>query len=111
MTMICNHGSRIKYNHEIVGVNSRLDSIQAAVLGVKLKSLDSYSAARASSASLYSKILKDVEWIETPVIEDYSDHVFHQYTIKVLNGDRDELKKAFEQLEYPLNDLLSQTFT
>ena len=101
MTMICNHGSRIKYNHEIVGVNSRLDSIQAAVLSVKLKSLDSYSEARAYSASLYSKFLENVEWIETPVIEGYSDHVFHQYTLKVLNGDRDKLKKHLSDLNIP----------
>ena len=96
MAMICNHGSRIKYNHEVVGVNSRLDSIQAAVLGIKLKKLDLYSAARYKSANLYSSELKNVNWIETPKEEEYSNHVYHQYTIKVLNGKRDELREYLQ---------------
>lgn len=96
MKMITNHGSRIKYNHEIVGVNSRLDSIQAAILKIKLPLLDSYCSSRRKSALLYSKLLADVSWIKTPLIEDYSEHVFHQYTLQIKNGKRDELKEFLD---------------
>lgn len=92
MSMIINHGSKVKYYHEIVGVNSRLDTIQAAVLNIKLPLLKGYSEARKKAADYYSKELSSVEEIETPVIEKYSDHVFHQYTMKVKNGKRNELK-------------------
>tara|TARA_B110000211_G_C14075333_1_gene551779 strand:+ start:500 stop:1606 length:1107 start_codon:yes stop_codon:yes gene_type:complete len=92
MSMIVNHGSKVKYHHEIVGVNSRLDSIQAAVLKIKLPLLDSYCEARLKAALQYNEGLKDVEWIVTPNIMEYSTHVFHQYTLQVKNGKRDELK-------------------
>ena len=101
IAMICNHGSRIKYDHEIVGVNSRLDSIQAAILSIKLKSLDSYSSSRYESAKIYSDNLQDIEWIETPKEEDYSTHVYHQYTMKILNGKRDALRKHLSNLNIP----------
>jgi dTDP-4-amino-4,6-dideoxygalactose transaminase len=106
MAMICNHGSRIKYNHEVVGVNSRLDSIQAAVLGIKLKKLDFYSDSRYKSAKLYSSELKNVNWIETPLEENYSNHVYHQYTIKVLNERRDELREYLKSKKHSFHDLL-----
>ena len=93
MSMIVNHGSKVKYNHEIVGVNSRLDTLQAAVLKIKLPRLDSYCKARLSAALKYNEGLQDLEWITTPKIMDYSTHVFHQYTIQVKNGKRDKLKE------------------
>ena len=99
--MICNHGSKQKYNHEIIGINSRLDSIQAAVLNVKLKKLDIYSSLRHTNAKIYSELLKEVDWIETPYEESYSQHVYHQYTIKILNGKRDELKRHLASLKIP----------
>ena len=99
--MICNHGSKRKYNHEIVGMNSRLDSIQAAILSIKLKKLSEYSSARHDAAHIYSSHLKDLDWLETPHEEDYSNHVYHQYTIKVLNGRRDELRDYLNALQIP----------
>ena len=92
MSMIVNHGSKVKYHHEVVGVNSRLDSIQAAILKIKLPLLDSYCKARLSAALRYNEGLKSVDWIVTPKIMEYSTHVFHQYTIQVKNGKRDELR-------------------
>ena len=101
MKMICNHGSKQKYNHEIVGINSRLDSIQAAILSVKLKRLKSYASLRYESAKLYSEALQNINWIETPYEEPYSQHVYHQYTVKVLNNKRDELKEHLNALNIP----------
>ena len=92
MRMIVNHGSKVKYHHEIVGVNSRLDTLQASVLKIKLPHLNSYCQARLSAALKYNDGLKDIEWIVTPKIMKYSTHVFHQYTIQVKNGKRDKLK-------------------
>jgi len=92
MSMIVNHGSKVKYHHEIVGVNSRLDSIQAAVLKIKLPLLNSYCAARLNAAQQYNEGLKNINWIKTPLIMNYSTHVFHQYTLQITNGRRDEVK-------------------
>lgn len=97
--MICNHGSKQKYHHEVIGVNSRLDSIQAAILSVKLKNLDIYSSLRYDSARIYSKLLEELDWIEIPIEESYSKHVFHQYTIKVLNGKRNQLQEYLRSLK------------
>ena len=99
--MICNHGSKQKYNHEIIGVNSRLDSIQAAILNIKLKKLNDYTLARYKSAKIYNSILSDIEFIEIPHEEKYSDHVYHQYTIKVGHNQRDKLKNHLSTLNIP----------
>ena len=88
--MIANHGQKSKYYHEIVGVNSRLDSIQAAVLSEKLKKLDEYESSRNHAADFYDKELSDVPFLEIPYRYERSSHVFHQYTLKVKEG-RDEL--------------------
>ena len=101
MAMIINHGSKIKYYHEIVGVNSRLDTIQAAILNIKLPHLKAYSAARRKAADYYNEQLSGVEGIETPIIEPYSDHVFHQYTMKVKNGKREALKSFLAERGIP----------
>jgi len=101
MAMIINHGSKVKYYHEIVGVNSRLDTMQAAILNIKLPLLKGYSAARRKAADFYCEALKEVLEIETPIIETYSDHVFHQFTMKVKNGKRDELKAFLQDKGIP----------
>ncbi|MFT6747109.1 MAG: UDP-2-acetamido-2-deoxy-ribo-hexuluronate aminotransferase [Glaciecola sp.] len=101
MAMIINHGSRVKYYHEIVGVNSRLDTMQAAVLNIKLPLLKGYSAARRKAADYYCEALKEVTEIETPIVEDYSEHVFHQFTMKVKNGKREALKEFLQQKGIP----------
>lgn len=88
---IANHGQEQKYIHKYIGVNSRLDSIQAAILDVKLKQLDQYSVARNNAAGNYDQLLKDIKEIEVPVRTPYSTHVFHQYTMKIKNGKRTEL--------------------
>jgi dTDP-4-amino-4,6-dideoxygalactose transaminase len=99
--MIVNHGQSKKYYHDMVGVNSRLDTIQAAVLQEKLKMLDQYIQRRNEAASRYDELLKNVEAISTPVRNGYSSHVFHQYTLKVHNGNRDELKQFLSERNIP----------
>ncbi|MBP1644771.1 MAG: Glutamine--scyllo-inositol transaminase [Bacteroidetes bacterium] len=91
--MICNHGSTVKYHHEVLGVNSRLDTVQAAILNVKLKHLNSYCKLRYEAAQRYSYAFKNISGIITPKETTYSTHVYHQYTLKVLDGKRDELKE------------------
>ena len=85
LRMICNHGSRQRYQHEIIGMNSRLDSIQAAILGVKLPHLDGYNAARSEAADRYDALLGDHPMVSVPYRHPRSRHVFHQYTIKLNN--------------------------
>ena len=89
---ITNHGQSKKYHHDIIGCNSRLDSIQAAVLNVKLKYLDFYNQKRYKSAIFYNKELKKIKEIDIPNRVNYSTHVYHQYTLKVKHGKRDMLK-------------------
>ncbi len=101
MKMISNHGMKVRYHHDVLGVNSRLDTIQAAVLSVKLKYLEEYQAARYKAAQIYTEGLKGIEQIETPIELSYSTHVYHQYTIKVKNGERDNLKKFLEENDIP----------
>jgi dTDP-4-amino-4,6-dideoxygalactose transaminase len=86
-----NHGMYRRYYHDVVGVNSRLDSIQAAILRIKLPHLDAYCASRKKAADAYSAALSECDSIITPVTSDFSSHVFHQYTIQVLNTDRNAL--------------------
>jgi dTDP-4-amino-4,6-dideoxygalactose transaminase len=93
--MICNHGSNIRYYHDEIGVNSRLDSIQAAVLDVKLKYLDDYNKARQKAAAYYTARLKGIDGIATPAQADWSGHVFHQYTLVVDEG-RDEMAAGLQ---------------
>ena len=95
--MIANHGQKVKYHHEVIGCNSRLDTIQAAILDVKLKYLNEYNLARNEAARYYTIQLKDVEGIVFPEEKAYSTHVYHQYTLKVEGGKRDTLKKFLEE--------------
>ncbi len=92
MRGIANHGMYIRYHHDVVGVNSRLDSIQAAVLNVKLPYLDDYCKARQIAARKYSKAFEGHKNIIVPNICDTCDcHVFHQYTLRIINSDRNKL--------------------
>ena len=99
--MISNHGQSKRYYHEVIGCNSRLDGIQAAVLNVKLKYLVQYAESRARAANYYSKELKEIGQLSTPIINAYSTHVFHQYTLRVLDGRRDELQQHLRKHEIP----------
>jgi len=92
MRSITNHGSTVKYYHDDIGVNSRLDTLQAAVLGAKLKYLDDYNKARINAASFYDSRLTSLSRVEIPLRSHKSTHIFHQYTIKTDPGLRDELK-------------------
>lgn len=93
MRIVVNHGMKVRYYHDYVGVNSRLDSIQAAILNVKLPHLDEFAKARNYAANYYNTAFAKCEKITTPVTASFTDHVFHQYSL-VLNGvDRDALQK------------------
>ena len=98
---IANHGQKVKYHHSIIGCNSRLDTLQAAVLDVKLKYLDEYISSRQSAADYYLQELASVEGIELPVTADYTTHVYHQFTLKVRDGRRDALKECLAKREIP----------
>ena len=89
--MLRNHGAKERYQHDLVGMNARLDEIQAAVLRVKLPYLDGWNAARRTWADEYSRRLSDLEEVVTPVVQPYAEHVFHLYVIRT--PDRDRLQK------------------
>lgn len=99
--MIANHGQEKKYYHKVLGCNSRLDTIQAAILKVKLKNLDQYSEARNKMASYYDEKLSNISEIQVPERAGNSTHVFHQYTLRVKNGKRDELQKYLSEKNIP----------
>jgi dTDP-4-amino-4,6-dideoxygalactose transaminase len=99
---ICNHGMFKQYHHELLGVNSRLDAIQAAVLDVKLKHLDEYNEARRNAAVFYNKMLKNHPNIEIPVVSPFSTHIFHQYTLKIKNVNREKLIQKMRETEIPI---------
>ena len=93
INLIANHGQNKRYHHKIIGCNSRLDSIQAEILNIKLKYLDQYNSNRQIMASNYNLAFNDIETVQTPKLIPNSSHVYHQYTLKILNGKRDELKQ------------------
>ncbi len=99
--MVANHGQVKKYVHKYIGVNSRLDTIQAAILDIKLKYLDQYSAARRAAADRYDQLLSGIDGLQTPVRAKNSTHVFHQYTMVIANGKRDALKQHLEAAGIP----------
>lgn len=98
---IVNHGMYERYYHDEVGVNSRLDSIQATVLRKKLPLLDTYNEARRKSADYYDEAFAGNTNILVPARAAYSTHVFHQYTLRILNGKRNELQKFLTEKEIP----------
>lgn len=98
---IVNHGMYERYYHDEVGVNSRLDSIQAAILRKKLPNLDAYNEARRKAADFYDEAFAGNNNIRTPERAENSTHVFHQYTLRILNGQRNELQKYLAEKEIP----------
>lgn len=101
MRMIANHGQSERYYHDVVGCNSRLDSIQAAVLVVKLKKLDEYIAARNKVAEYYDNELSKIPGVRVPERTPQSNHVFHQYTLQLEGIDRDGLHKFLAEKDVP----------
>lgn len=97
--MIANHGQKTKYHHDIIGVNSRLDTLQAAILNVKLNYLNEYTLRRNQAATFYDKALRGVQGISIPFRAHNSTHVFHQYTLRA--NRRDELKEHLEKNGIP----------
>lgn len=116
--MIVNHGQSKRYYHDSIGVNSRLDSMQAAVLKVKLKHLDSYNQARYQVAQKYSAAFAKTDWITPPYESEFSTHVYHQYTVKLADGiDRDALIAHLSEagvpsmIYYPVPNHLQKAYT
>lgn len=99
--MIANHGQEKRYYHSVIGCNSRLDSIQAAVLDIKLKYLNDYALARQKVAAIYDESFKHIKELSIPQRQENSTHVFHQYTLKVENGKRDQLIDFLKSNEIP----------
>ena len=99
--MIVNHGSKVKYYHQLVGVNSRLDSIQAAILNVKLQHLNEYIDARQKAAAFYDEALSSVKGIKIPARNKKSTHTFHQYTIQLEGIDRNKLQAYLKEQGIP----------
>lgn len=101
MRGICNHGMYQRYYHDEIGVNSRLDSLQAAILRVKLPQLDDYNGARRKAADFYNEAFREVAEILTPEKAVDTTHVYHQYTLRITNGKRNELKEFLDSKGIP----------
>lgn len=101
LTMIANHGQSKRYYHDLVGCNSRLDTVQAAILNIKLKELDSYIAARRKAAGYYDNAFANNPKIRTPYRADYCNHVFHQYTLVLEGVDRNGLNEHLASKKIP----------
>ena len=117
LRMIANHGQEKKYYHKVVGCNSRLDTLQAAILDVKLNYLKAYSEARQQVAEAYDAALQKLDWLDIPSRNEKSTHVFHQYTIKLTNSEDRDLLKGFLQkrgipsmIYYPVSLHLQEAF-
>lgn len=102
MQMIANHGQSVQYYHDSIGVNSRLDSIQAAILRIKLRHLDNYAAARNKAADYYDKAFAGHPKLKTPKRAKNTNHVFHQYTLQLSGADRSALKDFLAKKEIPM---------
>lgn len=101
MKQVANHGQTIRYHHERVGCNSRLDNLQAAVLRIKLRRLDEYCDARRKAADYYDRVLSPIEGITVPFRAENSRHVFHQYTLRLEGIDRDKLSEYLASKNIP----------
>ncbi len=99
--MVANHGMEVRYHHDHVGVNSRLDSIQAAVLDAKLPHLDEYIAARQKAAAYYTAAFANCDKILTPAVAPQTTHVFHQYTLRLVGCDRDRVRQYLADRNIP----------
>ena len=118
MRMIVNHGQSKRYYHDSIGVNSRLDAMQAAILKVKLKYLDDYNKARRIVADRYDEAFSKSDKITTPFRSEFSTYVFHQYTIKLADGvDRDGLNTFLAErgipsmIYYPVPNHLQKAYS
>ena len=98
---ITNHGMKVRYYHDTIGVNSRLDTIQAGILRVKLRHLDAFNEARQKAADHYDRELSEVKGIIIPVRAANSSHIFHQYTLRVEGGERNRLRECLENEGVP----------
>lgn len=98
---IINHGMNRRYYYDLVGVNSRLDTLQAAILRAKLPRLDQYNGAREEAAEYYNNSLQGIPALKTPFRDPRSTHIYHQYTLQVMDDSRDELKKYLEHKNIP----------
>ena len=101
ISMIANHGQSKRYYHDVVGCNSRLDAVQAAILSIKLKHLDAYNLARQTAADFYDQAFADVASLTTPYRAPYSKHVFHQYTLLLEGKSRDQLVAYLNERKIP----------
>ena len=101
LRMIANHGQAERYYHSVIGVNSRLDSIQAAILNIKLQHLDEYCNARRRAADFYDASFAEIGELQTPVRHANSTHVFHQYTLQVADGKRADLQEHLQKNGVP----------
>lgn len=101
LRMVANHGQIRRYYHDVVGVNSRLDAVQAAILHVKLAHLDAFAQARQAAAAYYDAALAEVPALVTPARQANSTHVFHQYTLRVQDGRRDALQAHLQEKGIP----------
>lgn len=101
MKMVANHGQSRQYYHDVVGCNSRLDSIQAAILNIKLQHLDEYAAARQKAADFYNQAFAGNPRITTPYRASYSSHVYHQYTVLLEGVNRNGLKEFLAERKIP----------
>lgn len=101
LKMIANHGQKVRYYHEMVGCNSRLDALQAAILNIKLNKLDDYNASRRRAAEFYNRAFAGISQITTPVVAPENNHVYHQYTLKLEGVDRDGLRQYLEEKGIP----------
>lgn len=114
---ISNHGQTVQYYHDTIGVNSRLDSMQAAILRIKLRNLDLYNTARRAAADYYDNAFAAVDGLVTPKRAANSTHVFHQYTLRVTKGDRGDLKELLAtkgipaMIYYPVPLHLQKAYT
>src|SRR5690606_33456321 len=101
LTMIASHGQSKRYYHDVVGCNSRLDAMQAAILNIKLPLLDKYNEARRKVADFYDAAFADNKNLISPFRDDNNKHVFHQYTLIVENINRDELHAKLAEMQVP----------
>lgn len=101
LRMLANHGQKKRYYHDLIGVNSRLDAMQASILDIKLNHLDAYTQARQQAAAYYDKALQHIEGVQVPTRQANSTHVFHQYTLKVPADQRDALQAHLKENNIP----------
>jgi UDP-2-acetamido-2-deoxy-ribo-hexuluronate aminotransferase len=100
---IANHGQTKRYYHDYIGVNSRLDNIQAAVLRIKLRRLNEYATMRQEAAAFYTNAFSSLDQIVTPITAPWSTHVYHQFTMKLIDVDRQKLQDCLSDAEIPSN--------